>query len=139
MRAVITSFGSTGDIVPFVALASELQHRGHNPVLALSPNLSDWAERYGLEFHPVGLDLHEAQQAINLVDLTGHKRGRIDRWQRSASQQLAERELPPNVYPVDYVFTFLVIPTGGLCSSSRRRGNSRCCYSRGRAQHNRPA
>src|ERR1044072_2976786 len=70
MRAVITSFGSTGDIVPFVALARELQNQGHKPVLALSPNLSDWAERYGLEFYPVGLDLHEAQQAINLVDLT---------------------------------------------------------------------
>lgn len=72
MRAVITSFGSTGDIVPFVALARELQHQGHQPVLALSPNLSDWAERHGLEFYPVGPDLHEAQQAINLVDLTRH-------------------------------------------------------------------
>jgi UDP:flavonoid glycosyltransferase YjiC (YdhE family) len=72
VRAVITNFGSTGDIVPFVALARELQHQGHVPVLALSPNLSDWAERYGLEFYPVGPDLQEAQQAINLVDLTRH-------------------------------------------------------------------
>ena len=71
MRAVVTSFGSTGDIVPFVALARELQQQGHRPVLALSPHLSNVAERYGLEFFPIGPNLREAQRAINLVDVAG--------------------------------------------------------------------
>lgn len=57
MRAVLTSFGSTGDAQPFFALAVEMRRRGHNPVLALSPNFASHAAALGLEFAPIGPEL----------------------------------------------------------------------------------
>ena len=35
MRIVLSSFGTLGDIHPLIALALELQQRGHVPVLAV--------------------------------------------------------------------------------------------------------
>jgi UDP:flavonoid glycosyltransferase YjiC (YdhE family) len=60
LRAVLTSFGSTGDAQPFLALAAELRRRGHRPVLALSPNFAPHAEQLGLEFAPLGPELRLA-------------------------------------------------------------------------------
>lgn len=57
MRIVLTSFGSTGDAQPFLALAVELRARGHHPVLSLSPNFAGHAERQGIEFAPLGPEL----------------------------------------------------------------------------------
>jgi sterol 3beta-glucosyltransferase len=54
MRAVLTSFGSTGDAQPFLALAKELKQNGHHPVLALSPNFQARAEEHDIEFAPIG-------------------------------------------------------------------------------------
>jgi sterol 3beta-glucosyltransferase len=65
MRAVLTNFGTTGDIQPFLALARELQRRGHEPVLAFSPYFESWATRLGLRFIPIGPDLKEMQNQIN--------------------------------------------------------------------------
>jgi UDP:flavonoid glycosyltransferase YjiC (YdhE family) len=75
MRPVLTNAGSTGDIKPLVALARELKRRGHEPVLALSPCLSHWSERYGLDFHATGPDLIEAIRTINLAFVSKTKRG----------------------------------------------------------------
>jgi sterol 3beta-glucosyltransferase len=57
LRAVLTSFGSTGDAQPFFALGAEMRRRGHRPVLALSPNFASHAEGLGLEFAPIGPEL----------------------------------------------------------------------------------
>jgi sterol 3beta-glucosyltransferase len=57
MRAVLTSFGSTGDAQPFLALAQELRQNGHQPVLALSPNFKSRADDNGIEFAPLGPEL----------------------------------------------------------------------------------
>lgn len=54
MRAVLTSFGTTGDIEPFLALAIELQRHGHEPVLASLPQYRDRALHCGIEFAPTG-------------------------------------------------------------------------------------
>jgi sterol 3beta-glucosyltransferase len=54
MRAVLTSFGSTGDFEPFLALAIEMKRHGHDPVLAFLPQYGERAERLGIEFAPIG-------------------------------------------------------------------------------------
>ena len=64
MRAVLTNFGTTGDIQPFLALATELRHAGHKPILALSPNFSSRAAELGFEFVPIGPDLQKVQSDI---------------------------------------------------------------------------
>ena len=53
-RILITSWGSYGDVYPYVGLALELKARGHHPVLAMPEFYRPLADRLGLEFHPVG-------------------------------------------------------------------------------------
>ena len=55
-RIVLTSFGSYGDVFPYVGLALELRARGHHPVLAMPGYARDLVEREGLEFHAVRPD-----------------------------------------------------------------------------------
>ncbi|MBN1204895.1 MAG: glycosyltransferase family 1 protein [Myxococcaceae bacterium] len=65
MKAVLTNFGTRGDIQPFLALAVELRRHGHQPLLAMPPAAAGDASRLGLDFVPVGPDLRSAQETIN--------------------------------------------------------------------------
>lgn len=53
MRIVLNTFGSFGDIHPYMALAMELQARGHVPVIATMEIYREKIEGAGLEFFPV--------------------------------------------------------------------------------------
>jgi sterol 3beta-glucosyltransferase len=64
MRAVLTSFGTTGDFLPYLALAVELRRHGHDPVLAYPPYYRPLVERFGMEFVPIGPDLQTIQSQI---------------------------------------------------------------------------
>ncbi|MFN2529756.1 MAG: glycosyltransferase [Pyrinomonadaceae bacterium] len=52
-RIVINTFGSFGDIHPYMAIAAELKTRGHQPVIATMEFYRGKIERAGLEFAPV--------------------------------------------------------------------------------------
>src|SRR5688572_22597237 len=56
MRALLTSFGSTGDAQPFLALATELRRGGHQPLLALSPYFADRVQHLGFPFVPLAAE-----------------------------------------------------------------------------------
>ena len=56
-RVVISTFGSLGDLNPYVAIALELRHRGYEPVIATTPLYRDKIASLGLMFHPVRPDL----------------------------------------------------------------------------------
>jgi UDP:flavonoid glycosyltransferase YjiC (YdhE family) len=56
-RIVITTFGSYGDVYPYVGLALELRERGHRPVLAMPAYYRPVVEHEGLEFHAVRPDV----------------------------------------------------------------------------------
>lgn len=60
-RIVLTTFGSYGDIHPYMAIALELQHRGHSPVIATSALYRAKIEAAGLEFCSVRPDLPPPQ------------------------------------------------------------------------------
>jgi UDP:flavonoid glycosyltransferase YjiC (YdhE family) len=53
MRIVLNTFGSFGDIHPYMAFAMELQARGHTPVVATMEIYREKIEGAGLEFFPV--------------------------------------------------------------------------------------
>ncbi|HEY0323563.1 MAG TPA: nucleotide disphospho-sugar-binding domain-containing protein [Pyrinomonadaceae bacterium] len=55
-RIVLTTYGSLGDLHPYIALALELKSRGHRPVIATSPVYREKVEPLGLEFHPTRPD-----------------------------------------------------------------------------------
>jgi sterol 3beta-glucosyltransferase len=67
MRALLTNFGTLGDVQPFLALAIEMKRHGHAPVLALSPYFRPRVEDLGLEFVPIGPDLREIQNNVNVA------------------------------------------------------------------------
>jgi rhamnosyltransferase subunit B len=62
-RIVITSWGSYGDVFPYVGIARVLAQRGHRPVLAMPEFYRKAIEREGLEFSPVGPDVDPNDQA----------------------------------------------------------------------------
>src|ERR1041385_4709644 len=53
MRIVLNTFGSFGDIHPYMAIAMELQRRGHTPVVATMEIYREKIEGAGLEFAAV--------------------------------------------------------------------------------------
>ena len=68
-RIVITTYGSFGDIHPYVALALALQARGHRPVIATSGMYREKIERSGLGFHAVRPDFPSYDQLDEAVEL----------------------------------------------------------------------
>ena len=67
MRAVLTNFGSLGDLQPFLALAVEMRRHGHAPLLAFPPYFRPKVEALGLEFAPIGPDLQAIQNNVNVA------------------------------------------------------------------------
>ncbi|HJP93628.1 MAG TPA: nucleotide disphospho-sugar-binding domain-containing protein [Pyrinomonadaceae bacterium] len=53
MRIILNTFGSFGDIHPYMAMALELQRRGHSPVVATMEIYREKIEGAGLGFAPV--------------------------------------------------------------------------------------
>jgi rhamnosyltransferase subunit B len=60
-RIVLSTFGSFGDIHPYMALAMELQARGHHPVIATSELYQEKIQTAGLKLHPVRPNLPPPQ------------------------------------------------------------------------------
>lgn len=58
-KTVLATFGSLGDLHPFVALAKGLQARGHEPIIATSEYHRELIERQHIGFFPVRPDLLE--------------------------------------------------------------------------------
>lgn len=64
---VLTTFGSFGDLHPYMAVALELKGRGHRPVIATSNYYREKVEAAGIEFHAVRPDLPPLAEAPELV------------------------------------------------------------------------
>jgi rhamnosyltransferase subunit B len=69
-RIVITTWGSYGDLYPFIGLALALRDRGHEPVLAMPATYREIVEREGLRFTPVRPDIaiHDRELAARIMD-----------------------------------------------------------------------
>jgi rhamnosyltransferase subunit B len=63
MRIVFTTWGSLGDLHPYIALALELKRRGHEPAIATLPAWRDYVNQAGLAFHPSGPDVPSDESA----------------------------------------------------------------------------
>jgi len=70
-RIVLSTFGSFGDVHPYVAIALELKSRGHNPVIATSEVYREKMDAVGINFHPVRPDMPSYDQPEILADLVG--------------------------------------------------------------------
>src|ERR1700712_2192806 len=53
MHYAILTYGSRGDVQPFIALALGLQKRGHKVTVAAAENFKSFVESYALPFFPL--------------------------------------------------------------------------------------
>jgi rhamnosyltransferase subunit B len=68
-RLVISTFGSFGDIHPYVAIALELKARGHTPVIATSEIYREKMDAIGIEFQPVRPDMPSYDEPDKVAEL----------------------------------------------------------------------
>lgn len=66
-RIVLTTFGSFGDLHPYIAVGRELKSRGHRVVVATSPLYREKIEATGLGFHPVRPDIAPPEENPEVV------------------------------------------------------------------------
>lgn len=66
-RIVITTYGSLGDLHPYIALALELKRRGHRPIIATSAAYRERVEPLGLEFYPTRPDFPSPEDEPELM------------------------------------------------------------------------
>jgi MGT family glycosyltransferase len=88
-RVLLSTFGSFGDIHPYLAIALELKARGHHPVVATSEVYREKIELRGIAFHPVRPDMPSFDQPEELVRLI---EGAMD--PREGGERVMEMLLP---------------------------------------------
>jgi UDP:flavonoid glycosyltransferase YjiC (YdhE family) len=69
-RIVLSTFGSFGDIHPYIAIALELKARGHTPVMATSEVYREKMDAAGLEFSPIHPDMPSYDDEAELLRLS---------------------------------------------------------------------
>ena len=86
-RIVFTTFGSLGDLHPYLAIALRLRARGHVPVIATSQLYQRRVEALGLSFCPVRPDRVEQVGDPGMLD-------RVRGTRRSPDQVFREMFMP---------------------------------------------
>jgi rhamnosyltransferase subunit B len=66
-RIVLTTWGSLGDLHPYMALALELKRRGHDPLIATMGAWREHVERAGLRFFPAGPGISADQDVARMT------------------------------------------------------------------------
>ena len=67
-RIMLATFGSPGDLYPFLAIGAELRARGHQPIVATSALYRDLVSAANLDFAPVRPDRSPTQQDPDFLD-----------------------------------------------------------------------
>lgn len=68
-RIVLSTFGSFGDVHPYIAIALELKRRGHQPVFATTEMYREKLEALGLELHGVRPDVPSYDEPEKLSEM----------------------------------------------------------------------
>lgn len=88
-RIVLNTFGSFGDLHPYLAVALELKQRGHTPVIATSEVYRAKVDALGLSFAPVRPDVGELIDDQQFLEKLWHP--------RSGTRYLVREYLLPSV------------------------------------------
>jgi UDP:flavonoid glycosyltransferase YjiC (YdhE family) len=76
-RIVFCTFGSLGDVYPYLAIARELRRAGESPVIATTPSYRKLIEQEGIDFHPVRPDIDISDPALLSKAMDRQKGGRF--------------------------------------------------------------
>lgn len=67
-RILLTTYGSFGDVHPYVAIARELKRREHRPLVATSGIYREKFETLGIDFRPLSPDLPDPREDLAFTD-----------------------------------------------------------------------
>ena len=81
MKITINTFGTRGDIQPYIALSLGLQQAGHSVRILTHQIFEPFVKEYDLDFYPLDLDPREVLINQALSDL-GNNTIRITRWMK---------------------------------------------------------
>lgn len=65
-KIVLTTFGTYGDVHPFIALAIALRQRGAEPTIAAAESYRSKIEAEGIAFHPMRPDVDEVANRLSM-------------------------------------------------------------------------
>ena len=82
MKIVINTFGTRGDVQPYVALGLGLKQAGHEVRLVSHQIFEDFIRGYGLDFHALQVNPREVLVNQAIAEL-GNDMGKIRRWMES--------------------------------------------------------
>jgi sterol 3beta-glucosyltransferase len=83
MRILLLSFGSRGDVQPFVALGVALQARGHDVAVSTGAGFEDMITTNGLDAAPLSIDVRALLQNPDIQDAMHTLSGKIKAWRVS--------------------------------------------------------
>jgi len=117
-RIVINTFGSFGDLHPYISLAMELQSRGHVPVIATMEFYREKIEGAGIEFAPVRPNMappHEQDPELieRIMEPMSGPRYLVEEVIFPAVREAYE-DLLPTVRGADLLITHPAAPAGPL-------------------------
>lgn len=73
MKILITTYGTLGDVHPYIALGKGLQHSGYEIILGTSERFRDIVEGHGLKFGHMGdglLSILDSEKGRNMLEST---------------------------------------------------------------------
>jgi len=77
MKIILVSFGSYGDINPFIWMAKTFKDSGHNPVIITNTYFREIIEQENIEFYGIGNEI-EYIKLFDSIDVTSRKNKTID-------------------------------------------------------------
>ncbi|MCF3111124.1 glycosyltransferase [Niabella sp. CC-SYL272] len=69
MHYGIITFGSRGDVQPYIALALELKEQGNSVSIVGNENFSDFVPQYGIPFYPLPVDSQKILQSPEIAGI----------------------------------------------------------------------
>lgn len=124
-RIVLSTFGSFGDVHPYVAIAMELRVRGHTPVIATSEVYREKMEALRIEFRPVRPEVpsfDQPEELAQLIEDVMNPRDGSERVMQMLLPHLREiyNDLSAAVDGADLLFTHPLPLVGPLVAQTRR-------------------
>ncbi len=126
MRVVMLTYGSRGDVQPFVALGVGLRAAGHEPVLAAPATFAALAARHQITFAPLPGDVNELARRI--ADEARGKPLRLARivyqFARPIGAEVIRRMRRACAGADMVISSFLTVAAGHLCA--QEAGSAEC-------------
>ena len=82
MHILIFTFGTRGDVQPYVALGAALHARGHHVTLSTGRGFETMIEAHGLEAAPISIDFRDMMQEPEIQDALRTFSGKLRAWRR---------------------------------------------------------